>query len=149
MDPPVTVIGRRTIKGRTFLAVPGTEKVILYQEKSTRCMSNRLAPIEFKSIVLPLSHVRLVLDLELDAWENGTLLAYMATSYPWSTYVDALKAWRADLECRRSKALSVLRNVRQTFAAKRILNQFRKAIGNPAYRMCQKRLLCEFEDLNR
>jgi hypothetical protein len=156
MDPPVTVIGRRqfrsdppghlTASQRTFLVVPGTSRYIQYVGDRTTDHSVALAPVDFRTIVLPLSLVRDILDRELAVWEKGRGSIW-ATENPWRSYVAALKAWRVDLTRKQEKASEVLHKVKKTIAAKRILNQFRQAIGNPAYRMCRKRLGREFESL--
>jgi len=148
------VFGRRGVpkdpsspSGFTLLAVPGTDFFIEYSRRldQTYQRSMRLAPIEFKSIVLPLSHVLYILDRELATWE--TILAFRASEYRNRVYLASLKAWRDDLLDRKAKAAQVLHKVRQMIAAGRIQNQFRQAISNPTYRLCQKRLLEEFESM--
>jgi hypothetical protein len=48
---------------------------------------------------------------------------------------------------RSLEAANILRRIRQQMAARSIQRLFRMAQANPAFRMCQKRLQREFEDL--
>lgn len=51
--------------------------------------------------------------------------------------IRALETWKATL---------ILEGLRRRLAARAIQRQFREAIANPAYTLCQKRLLQEFRD---
>jgi hypothetical protein len=159
MDPPVTVVGCLSIQKdprslsileeRTFLVVPDTNRYIVSVRDQTRNVFIGHASFDFgpefseryfRTIVLPLSHVRDIVERELSK-------PIWATQVSWRLYLVALKAWRADLTRKQERALQILHKVKKTIASKRILNQFRMAIGNPSYRMCQKRLRMEFESL--
>jgi len=63
-----------------------------------------------------------------DAWEELNIV------YP----MNCMESWRKKV---------ILGGIRKCMAARMIQKQFRKAISDPTYKMCQSRLLREFRDL--
>jgi hypothetical protein len=140
----VKVIGYVSAQ-RTCVVIPDWDNPLhpdqyLEYTRETKQVQSRFvrhAAFKMAARMAPLDHVLDVVDRELNTWETNAFLAALAKeSGTHRYYVQKLKAWKRRLQ-----------GIQREKAARVIQHQFRKSMCDPSYRMCQKRLLKEYEDL--